>query len=161
MIPRKIISTLIILTFSGLCFIFTPSVVDAARADWWLDLEVQQQLQLSPEQVEKIGAVEEQFAPQLRAMKIEKQKAYKNMIRHLDSKDLSEKDFAEAQAQMETVYGAHAAATADRWKALRGTMSLTQWKNLPKAAPRVLALGSIATSFRGKVKLGGPSKDGN
>ncbi len=160
MTRSKMVVIPFVFTFAALILMSTTPVVHAGEGGWWMNEEIQQKLELSPDQVKKIGEVENHFAGKLRAMKIEKQKAYKNMIRHLDSETLSEEDFVKAQARMQAVYGENAAASANRWKALRSTMTLQQWKNLPAAAPKVLQLGSISTSFRGKVRLGSPPAGG-
>ena len=137
-----------------------PSFADAAgqnkgnRKNWYEKEAVQQKLELTEDQVARIAEVEETFMPRLKEMNVEKRTAYKSLMTALDSGEITQDTFEADRARLEAAYGAHAALTAERWRALRSVLTEQQWRKLPEAAPKALALGHFSVAKRGGVYMG-------
>jgi len=72
----------------------------------------------------------------------------------VDAGDIPQDTFEANQARLEAAYGSHAALTAERWRALRSVLTEKQWRGLPAAAPKALALGHFSVAKRGGVYMG-------
>jgi Spy/CpxP family protein refolding chaperone len=142
-----------------------PSFADAAgqnkgnRKNWHEQESVQQKLGLTADQVARIGEIEETYGTRLIEMNQEKRTAYRILMTSLDAGELPEEEFNANRARLEAAFGSHAAVTADRWLALRRVLTEQQWRKLPEAAPRALALGPISVSRRAGVFMGPGSQN--
>ena len=108
----------------------------------------------------RITEVETSFRIRLAEMNKEKRTAYRMLLTSLDAGDLSDEEYTAMRTRLETAYGSHAAVGADHWRALRGTLTETQWRKLPEAAPKALALGTYSVAKRGGFYMG-PGKPGS
>jgi Spy/CpxP family protein refolding chaperone len=137
-----------------------PTFADAAdqnkgnRKNWYEQESVQQKLELTEDQVARIAEVEESFMPRLTEMNVEKRTAYRSLMSVLDSGEITQDKFEANRARLEAAYGAHAALTAERWRALRSVLTEQQWRGLPEAAPKALALGHFSVAKRGAIYMG-------
>jgi len=137
-----------------------PGLAGAAKQqtgdikEWYEQVPVQQKLGLTEDQVARLAEVEESFMPRLRKLNVEKRTAYKSLMTALDAGDIPQDTFEANQARLEAAYGSHAALTAERWRALRSVLTEKQWRGLPAAAPKALALGHFSVAKRGGVYMG-------
>jgi hypothetical protein len=87
-------------------------------------------------------------------LNVEKRTAYKSLMTALDAGNIPQDTFEANQARLEAAYGSHAALTAERWRALRSVLTEKQWRGLPEAAPKALALGHFSVAKRGGIYMG-------
>jgi hypothetical protein len=130
------------------------------RQAWYDDAKVQQALELTADQVASLAEVEASFGTRLAELNAQKRTAYRKLLTSLDPGNLPADEFQRLRGQLEAAYGTHAAVSADRWQALRSVLTESQWRKLPEAAPKALALGNYSVAKRGGIFLGPRSGQG-
>ena len=127
-----------------------------SNTDWWtIDTKIEK-LGLSESQVNLIGEIETRFAPLISDSRRARVRAYRQVVRLLDSTGYSPDDLDSKTKAFQDAFTQEVQVKVNHWVELRSVLDDDQWKNLPSVAPQDMVVAGFGVSARGKVFVGGP-----